>query len=657
MQQFLQKFIEEVTELMDDLEKDLLALEKNPTDNYLMENIMRGMHTLKGSGSMFGFNNIVELVHKVENVYEKVKKNEIQFDKNIVNLTFSVTDLILKLLQDVKLEDKKLVKQYNKAIEALSEYFSNEELQTKKVKISDNKVKLYYITFEPDTDIESRGVKIKNIFLQLDKIGQLKIVPKSNTLKSKYPISWEIYLATEVGYEVIEDILLFIDLECEITHLSNVNLLTQDKFIDFINENVGNATLFTVEELKKAIQIIIPQKGVIINKGTEIKEIVNQKKSTLRVDADRLDDLMKHLSELITLKSEIKLTIKINSIKVLKNLSEKLEKVTSQIKNEIFEIRLVRLDSIRVNIERLIRDTSSALKKEIDFTYEGLNTELDKTIVEKLSVPIMHIVRNSIDHGIEAPEIRAKRYKPKFGNIQIKAFRSGSFVYIEVSDDGDGINKDLLIEKAIAKNIIKSGTELSKKDTLDLIFAPGLSTSVIVSEVSGRGVGMDVVKSEIIQMRGNIYIDTVRKQGTKITFKLPLSISIVDTLLVKSGDMYFSVPLEEIDHCMLIRQNEINYSENEFLNINSELIPYVYLRNIFNITEELPTDERAIILKNDNKKSAIIVDKIIGDFQAEIKPFADSFEERPYLSGGSLMPDGNIAYILETRKLIEYYKD
>lgn len=654
MEKFLQKFIEEVSEMMNEMEHSLLSFEKNPHDKNLIDAIFRDMHTLKGSGGMFGYDTIVELTHKVENIYAKIQNDEIKVTEKIINITFSATDLIKRLLYDKSLEDTKLEKQFKKILEDLNEFFSAEEIEIEN-KSKNLNLKTFYISFEPDVDVEERGVNIKKIFQELNKLGKLKMIPKPGADESKYSIKWEIFLATESDIDDIEEILMFVDMECEITMLSETNLLIDSGFVKIINKNAENIKLFTSEELQNIIKELQLEKQKLSSDNSQ--ELNSQKKSTLRVDADKLDDLMKRLSELITIKSEIKLTSTLRGYTEIIELSENLEKITSQIRNDIFDIRLVSLESIRVNIERLIRDTAIALKKEVQFTNEGLGTELDKTIVEKLSSPLMHIVRNSIDHGIETVDIRAQRNKTAHGNIKLKAFQSGSYVYIEVSDDGNGIDKDKLVEKAIAKNIIASGTKLSEKDTLDLIFAPGLSTASNLSEVSGRGVGMDVVKSEIIKLRGTIDVKSSMGVGTTITFKLPLSLSIIDTLLIQSGNMFFSVPIDEIQSCVITNQKQMGEYQNKYMKIDSNLISYIYLRNIFNIQNEIPKSEIAILIQKNGKTNAIIADKVVGEYQAVVKPMGEAFKEKDYLSGGSIMADGNISYIIDTSKLIEHYNN
>ena len=653
MEQFKQKFIDEATELLEKLEHDLLVFEKNPKDIALLESILRTMHTIKGAGSMFGYEKIVEIAHRTENIYTKIKKNKIKISEKIINITFSVSDIIKSLLKDNS--SKKIISNAQKLIEEIIVISGNNEIENQEQKFD---FKLFYINFEPDADIENRGINLRKIFTQLNKIGNKIIIPKNINLEEKYPLGWEIFIATEKNIDVLEEIMLFVELECEITLISTKNLLLNKLFINNINENKNTNTVRTPEQIKQVVNQIFPKEKIKknIEKKQEIFENAQEKNATIRVNANKLDDLINRLTELITLKSEIQLTAEQKGYKEIYELMEKLDNVTLNLKNDVFEIRLITIDTIRVNIERLIRDTSRQLKKEVQFTHQGLNTELDKTIVDRLLAPLLHIIRNSIDHGIETPQIRAERNKTAHGNIKLKAFQSGAFVYIQIIDDGAGIDKNKIIQKAILKNLINTNEKLTDKEIYALIFESGLTTADNLTKVSGRGVGMDVVKSEISKLRGTIEIESEFKIGTTITFKLPLSLSILNTLLVQSDNMFFLFPLEEIDRCEVINKNEMNVSESNFLKFENELIPFISLRKVFKQKNDFLKSQRAIIIKKQENSKAIIIDKIIGKLQAVVKPLGKAMENRKYLSGGSLLADGNIAYLIDSEKLVEYYE-
>ncbi len=650
MQEFKQTFINEATELLEKLEHNLLIFEKKTDDTSLLESILRTMHTLKGSGSMFGYDKIVEITHKTENIYTKIQEGEISVSEKVINISFSVADLVRKLLEDNV--DNTITKKYNKVLGEINDFFTEDELEAEHQEATNTGLNLYYINFEPDNDIEDRGVNLTSIFSQLSKIGKSLIIPKNIEDEEKYSVCWEIFVATENNIDNIEEIMMFVDLECEVTHISEQNLLLNKDFINLINENIDTKIIRTPEQIIELVELIAPNTAHEDEEtGREIEEIAKHQNPTIRVDSVKLDDLMNRLSALITLKSEIKLTATLKGYNEISELADKLDEIINQLKTDVFEMRLVALDTVRINLERLIRDTSIQLKKEVQFTHEGLNTELDKTIVDKLSAPLLHIIRNSIDHGIENTEIRAERNKTAHGNIKMKAFRSNSHVYIQIIDDGGGIDQEKVLQKAIIKGFIKQGTKLSEQEIYDLILKSGFTTTDSISNVSGRGVGLDVVKTEISKLRGDIEIESTPTKGTTITLKLPLSLSIVDTLLVKTQQMYFSIPLEEIDKCELSTKEDIKKYDNNYIDIDNQLVPYIALREVFKQDNNYNKTQRAIIIKKANTKTAIIVDKIIGEFQSVVKPLGKAFEDRKFLSGGSILADGNIAYLIDTQKL------
>lgn len=656
MQQFQQTFIDEANELLEKLEHDLLIFEKNPEDTSFLESILRAMHTLKGSGSMFGYDRIIEITHKAENLYTKIQNNEISVSEKVINISFSVSDLVKKLLTDDK-KDKTVANKYNKVVGELNDFFTSDELEAEKEKNTNTGLSLFYINFEPDSDIENRGINLRLLFSQINQAGKTLIIPKSVSDEEKYPVNWEIFIATENDIDDLEEIMMFVDLECEITLISNQNLLLNKDFIKIINDTSDATKIRQPGQVLEIIkQVSDETKQESVDKKGDIQDVDEQKSSTLRVNAVKLDDLMKRVTEIITLKSEIKLTATLRGYNDILDLVDKFDNITSLLKNDVFEIRLVSLDTIRVNLERLIRDTSARLKKEVQFTHEGLNTELDKTIVDRLTAPLIHVIRNSIDHGIEETSIRAEREKTAHGNIKMKAFRSGSNVYVQIIDDGGGIDKEKIIQKAISKNFIKPGENLSNKDILELVLRSGFTTTDSLTAVSGRGVGMDVVKSEVAKLRGSIEIESEQGVGTTISLKLPLSLSIVDTLLIQTGDMYFSIPLEEINRCELTPEEELKSSENSYLKFDDVFIPYISLREVFKTKTDFSGTSRTVIVRKQSKNTAIIVDKIIGEFQAVVKPLGKAMEGRAFLSGGSLLADGNIAYLIDSQKLIEHYK-
>jgi two-component system chemotaxis sensor kinase CheA len=322
------------------------------------------------------------------------------------------------------------------------------------------------------------------------------------------------------------------------------------------------------------------------------------------VASDKLDGLMNLVSELVTTQARLSLYAERNALPELIAIAENVEKISRQLRDNTFTICLIPLETMVIRFQRLVRDLSHELGKEVTFVTEGTDTELDKTIIENLADPLLHILRNSIDHGIESAEARRQKGKPAQGTILLKAFYSGAHVHIQVKDDGAGINARRVREKALSRGLIHPEAVLSEKEIFDLIFVPGFSTAAAVTDVSGRGVGMDVVRRKIADLRGEVEVQSAVDAGTTITIKLPLTLSILDGLLVGIGDTRFVIPLSVVGKCYEIEHARLVSTYNNVIHLDGEAIPYFYLRGEFDITGEAPEIEKVIIIRYEDKRWA-----------------------------------------------------
>jgi two-component system, chemotaxis family, sensor kinase CheA len=336
----------------------------------------------------------------------------------------------------------------------------------------------------------------------------------------------------------------------------------------------------------------------------------------------------------------------------LLKLVESLDKVTNKFRKNILNVRLVQVKQWYVMFLRLVRDMSKQLGKEVEFIAEGLETEIDKNIIDSLEGPLTHLIRNCLDHGIEAPEERIKAGKPSKGRIKLKAYHSGSEIIIEIGDDGRGFEKAKIVQKAIAKGLITNESAVSEKQLFDLAFLPGFSTSEEISEVSGRGVGMDVVKKAVSQLRGDIEIHSVEGKETSFRIRLPMLLSIIDTLLIRSEDQYFAIPLPEVQKCCQVTSTELSENPNEQFILGGELIPYINLRKVFGIKGQIPEKQKIVIIENTKKSIGLVADEVIGEYQAVLKPFDGYYINKQYFIGASLLADGHLCVILDTLKLL-----
>lgn len=691
MKEFREKYIEDVTDSLSDLEKDLLKLEENPKDKELINSIFRVMHSLKGVSSMYGYDKIGDLTHHLETVYDCIRHDELHITKKILNITFSSVDFIKSLLHDPEFEKKEnqefydgLIHEITKAYETIPSDALNdrikkyhEEIQHTGVKqTEENAYRTFYIEFTPDYNIFDRGINALTIIEELNENGQARVFMKTNKIpefKDVNPIgcyvSWHIFFVTKKDINAIQDIFIFVDDETEIHLVANENLFQHESFIEKIMEIEMLGKAFEsddFEEFLKDAEDVNEINGaetsdfnntIVESKAQEISPSdINM--NSVRVASDKLDDLINLVSELVTTKAELSMIATDLKYPRLDSVSERIDKIARQLRDNALDIRLVPIQSMILYLKRMVRDLSSELKKTVDFMVEGTETELDKTIIDNLKEPIMHIIRNALDHGIEPIDQRKKQNKPEKGVIRFVAFYSGINVFIQIQDDGQGINPQKIRAKAIEKKLINPEQNLSDKELFSLLFLPGFSTAQQITEVSGRGVGLDVVKKRIADIRGEVEIDSELNLGTTFTIKLPLSLSIIDTLLVKVANSHFLIPLGVVNNCDEQEQETIQKTSAKRLLIDEEIIPYIYLRDEFEIYGERAEGtekEKIVIVQHENKKVAIIVDIVVGEYQAVLKPLGEMFKNLDMISGASILGDGSVALVLDTNKLIDHY--
>jgi len=661
MENIINKFIEEASEHINNIENSLLEFEQNQSDECI-EKIFRAIHTLKGTGAMFGYNNISELTHHLENVYDLIRKKITKLDKNIINITLKLTDTIKRILTNNTDDDD-----LKSLIEEISDCLST--IKTKQVltindkdNVTDEK-NTYYIFFKPTREVISRGLNVLNLIDEITECGKTYIIPNiteipdiNNINPIDSYISWHILLYTNKSKDTIEDIFLFAKEESilKIEKIDKENLIENKKFLRQIDEILKNSN---TDQLQFIYQILKEIKNPVTDK---VKKILQNEKTgafitNVKVASEKLDNLINLVSELVINQSRLSLFAeKYNNLELL-NIVENLQKLVKQLRDLSFEIVLVPLNELYTRFNRHVRDLLNELNKKADFVVSGLETELDKTIIEKITDPIMHILRNCIDHGIESPEERVKLGKPEKGIISMTAQYSGNYVHIFISDDGRGINEEEVRKIAIERGIISEDTTLTKQQLYELLFLPGFSTSKKVTEISGRGIGMDVVKQKLAEIRGEVKILSEKNKGTTIELKIPLTLSIIDGLLIKVENLSMVIPLSIIDKICLITNDDLEKHSRLYVTIENDRIP------IFNLREELeyqPIKQniyQMIVVSTNNQKIGFIVDTIVGEYQAVLKPLGKFYQNIDIFSAATILGDGSIALVLDVNKAIENF--
>ncbi|MCG8699979.1 MAG: chemotaxis protein CheA, partial [Bacteroidales bacterium] len=518
--------------------------------------------------------------------------------------------------------------------------------------------KSYYILFQPSKQILKDGTNPLYLIDELHDLGEAQVVMHSNKLPgiSEYDytlcyIYWEIYLVTEYDEQHIKDVFLFVEDSSviDIQMLSYDAILTEPELAEAISQLANTNSKITLNEIKGQIN----QKRADINKKTAIINKREQKITSIRVSSEKLDSLMNLVSELVTTQARLSLFAEEDTEGELTSIAENVQKLTRQLRDIAFSIVLIPIDTIVMRFQRLVRDLSKNLNKKVDFVAKGTDTELDKTLIESLVDPIMHIIRNSIDHGIETIDERRRAGKKETGTIKLNAYYSGVNVHIDISDDGKGINKDKVLQQAISKGIVAEDANLSDDEIYNLIFLPGFSTAATVTDVSGRGVGMDVVKKKVNEIRGEVSVSSGEGVGTVISIVIPITLSIIDGLLVVINKHHFIVPMVVVDKIYSIKHSDLQQSFNDILVLDGEQVPYIHIKSKFELDGEQVENEEVVIATYNGKKIGLVIDSVVGEYQAVLKPLGNQFRKQDYITGASILGDGRIALVLDTNKMIK----
>ncbi|ADD66982.1 CheA signal transduction histidine kinase [Denitrovibrio acetiphilus DSM 12809] len=677
-------FIQEAQELLQELESSLLELEENSGDIELVARVFRAMHTIKGSGAMFGFENIAHLVHDIETAYDKVRNGELKVSKAMLEYSLKSCDIIKEMLEDPEIKaDSALATEilsFFRGLQQTADPGKNKASKEKnKQKTPEpSEIRTFRIRFRPSEDILLQGTDPELLLMELEGMGEAKIVAHTTSIPSALKMNpekcytlWDIILTTTKTEDDIKDVFIFVEDDSEIT-ITEIEDFDGDrdnyKKLGEILLEKGDITPEVLNKLlseRKMLGEMLVESGIVAHETIEaalaeqktVKDIrakknATENNSTLRVPSEKLDILVDLVGELVTVQARLNQTAVQDMNPDLLKIAEEVERLVWELRDNTMSIRMLPIGSTFNKYKRLVRDLSKELGKDIELVTKGEDTELDKTVIEKLGDPLVHLIRNSLDHGIETPVERAAAGKKDKGQILLSAVHSGDSVLIEIKDNGKGIRRDIVYNKAIEKGIIPEGAELTDKEVWELIFAPGFSTAVSVSNVSGRGVGMDVVRRNIEELRGTIDIDSIQGEGTTITLKLPLTLAIIDGLLVSIGEQFFIIPLSIVKECIEFSEGVTHRkSGRKIIKVRDDLVPYVKMRDIFGIREAEPAIQQIVIVELEERKVGFLVDNVVGDHQTVIKSLGKAFKGVECISGASILGDGSVALIIDIAKI------
>lgn len=693
LDQLANTYREEAAELLAELENSLLELEERPEDHDLINRVFRAMHTIKGSGAMFGFDEIARFTHEVETVFDLVRNGNLAVSKELLDLTLQSRDYIAALLESAGKEGEEVDRNIGEALivglrnyagktmdadnksqkpQAGSSEAPPEELQSR----------TYRIRFQPNPEILLSGTNPIALLNELKGLGNCVItahfdnVPPMDQLNCEYCyLYWDIVLTTTREEAAIRDVFIFVEDDCQVS----INLIDQPDILedDISYKKLGEILVergdLSTETLESVLSAQKPIGELLIDHGAvspskvmsalaEQKHIkqVRQERATpetaasIRVPAERLDQLVNLVGEMVTVQARLtQMASGIGSSEFIA-IAEEVERLTNELRDNALNMRMLPIGSTFSKFKRLVRDLSKELGKEIEMETFGAETELDKTVIEKLNDPLVHIIRNSIDHGIEQPDVRTAAGKPASGTIQLGAKHAGDSVLITIHDDGAGINSEAIRMKAIELGLLSASAELSEQDILGYIFAPGFSMAKKITNVSGRGVGMDVVKRSIDSLRGTITVSSEIGQGTSITLKIPLTLAIIESLLVRVGTGFFVLPLSCVEECVELLKGDVDRSHGRNLaKVRGHLVPYINLREQFQIAGSRPEIEQIVIVSVQGVQIGFVVDCVIGEHQTVIKPLGVLYQDVRGISGATILGDGAIALILSPENLLQ----
>ena len=684
MDELVKVFMEESEDEIRELESGLIRLEEDKEDEDTINRVFRAAHTIKGSAGLVGFDSVSNYTHTLENILDRIRKKDLTITKKLISTMLASVDFLKRMIaagSEGEEVDKKEIEQSVLSLKRFSGAAklagdTQGELSRLKNK-SGEKIISVIMKFRPD--ILATGQDPIMLIQELKDLGEIiesrvyanAIPDLYNLVPTTCYTSWDIIMRTNRPITDVNNVFIFVMDENEISvadissqYKEGVDLTLAEKPIGEILVEKGLVTQSDVEEALKEHKTTgqaLVEKGKVSRDAVEKMALAQSqsrkiaKSSTIRVDTDKLDKLVNLVGEMVI--SVARMSQCASDIldtalsRSLLGAISALERISRDLQEQVMRVRMVPVEGTFNRFRRVVRDLSFELGKKIEIKMSGTETELDKNVIEQISDPLKHMIRNSIDHGIEMPEERRHIGKAEIGVIWLKAFQREGNIFIEISDDGKGIDKKSVLAKAIEKGQAEAGKSYSDKEIFDMLFAPGLSTSENVSELSGRGVGMDVVKRNIEDLRGSIEITSEEGKGSTFRIKLPLTLAIIDGMMVKVGTEVLTIPLSVIDKSVRPSRSEIKTVEGkgELVDIKGDYLPLVRLYQLFNLPSVKidPTEALVVVLHGEQNRFGILVDDVLGQMQAVIKSIDKNFKKIEGTSGATILGNGKVSLILD----------
>ncbi|MEN6348065.1 MAG: chemotaxis protein CheA [Syntrophomonas sp.] len=671
MSQYLDVFLEESKEHLESLNQKLLELEKHSQDVSALNEIFRAAHTLKGMSSTMGFDDLADLTHHMENVLSDLKEGILEVNPQVVDVLFQCFDRLQLMIEKIETSNStetdnsdlisvlENVKNGNYLLAAatttITGEISAESSETQNEADSDHhfdfneyditvlkearsrNFKTYYIFLEVAEDCLMKSVRAFMVFKALEEDSEIiKSVPAAQEIEEgKFDKSFELFVISGSDQD---------ELHKRLNNISEIKVVQ-------LNEIDINSLNRETER---------PQQEVTENKDIHPDMAEGKKahkvKQTVRVDIDRLDSLMNLVGELVMHKGRLEQIGASSKIAELNETIEQIDRISTDLQSVVMKVRMVPVEQVFNRFPRMVRDLAKELNKEVEFLMEGKETELDRTVIDEIGDPLVHLLRNSIDHGIESPQERLKAGKPQKGTVMLRARHEGNNVYIEVEDDGAGINVKRVLEKAVEKGMLtlKEAEQMGAEEATNLLFCSGFSTAENITDVSGRGVGLDVVKTKIEALSGEIFVDSRPGHGTRFRIKLPLTLAIIQALMIQVRDEIYAIPLGSVDETTMIKNHDIKMVQNqEVIVLRGNVLPLFRLASLLDIPGDAWNEEEmyVVVVRKAERQIGLVVDTLIGQQEIVIKSLGKILAGIPGIAGAIVAGDGYVRLIIDIATL------
>ncbi|WP_426139682.1 chemotaxis protein CheA [Pseudomonas sp. DWP3-1-2] len=685
LDQAQQTFIIEARELLLAMEASLLQLESEPNDDEAIGAVFRAAHTIKGSAGLFGLDAIVSFTHVVEDVLDRLREGSVSVDAALIAVLLKSGDHMLELIDVVANQGNELQAPALARESALRESLRGYQAPTaaaqnpvirettgQQVTHNPETLTLWHITLRFGVDVFRNGMDPLSFLRYLNTLGEtVQIVTLSDSMPDVH--AWDAescYLGFDIQFlsaatdAAINEVFDFVRADCQIDIVPASEPIQdaapdQQQLMHTQVEPAQGTAMVAVGELfpdQRAVPRlpaqIVPEKTVA-EKTVVASDHKAKDARYVRVNADKLDELINLVGELVIASAGVSLLARTCNNDPLQESTSTVSGLVEEILDGALRLRMIPIGDTFNRFRRVVRDVSQELGKDIDLIISGAETELDKTVVEKIGDPLMHLLRNAMDHGIETAQARLAAGKPVKGHLHLNAYHDSGSIVLEIADDGAGLNRDRILEKAQERGLIASGSSLTDQEIYNLIFEPGFSTAEAVTSLSGRGVGMDVVKRNITLLRGTVDLDSTPGQGTVVRIRLPLTLAIINGFLVSIGQSTYVIPLDMVQECIELHETDRQIaSEQGYLDLRGEVLPLVYLRDHFNHEGPAARRQNVVVVRYADHKAGLVVDDLLGEFQTVIKPLGKLFGALRGISGSTILGSGAVALILDVPALL-----